>query len=191
LRLSLVLALSAATLAGALLAACGGRSRSSMGSPAVSDETVSSITPAAGSDTAKSASDATPAPSAAQVGSRAAFRAAKPVDTYVLLGGRIKSCWFNAEKPLLPGYVYRADVSPDGNKVQIMVHKARELGRAGVATYAIDFHQEGAYTIVTTRNGKMPPELDAKMRYDIQRWKGGDTSCNDVMPKVAAKPPAR
>jgi hypothetical protein len=34
----------------------------------------------------------------------------------------------------------------------------------------------------------MPPELDAKMRYDIQRWKGGDASCNTVMPKVAAKP---
>ncbi len=155
-------------LLAALLAACGGRSRSSMATPAVSEETVSSITPAP---------------------SRVAFRAAKPVDTYVLLGGRIKSCWFNAEKPLLPDYVYRADVSPDGNKVQIMIHKARELGRAGAATYAIDFHQEGAYTIVSTRNGKMPPELDAKMRYDIERWKGGDASCNNVMPRVAAQQP--
>ena len=118
--------------------------------------------------------------------SRLSIAARKPVDAYVLLGGRIKSCWFNADAPLLPNHVYRADVSPDGSKVQITIHEKQALGRAGLSTYAIDFRQEGAYTVVSTENRKMPPDLAAKMQYDIDRWKRGETNCSREMPKVAA-----
>jgi hypothetical protein len=110
----------------------------------------------------------------------------KPIDAYVLLGGRIKSCWFNAVHPLLPNHVYRADVSPSGSKVQITIHQKQALGRAGLATYAIDFKQEGTYTAVRTVNRNMPPDLAAKMQYDIQRWKRGESTCNKVMPRAAA-----
>ena len=117
--------------------------------------------------------------------------AAKPVDAYVLLGGRIKTCWFNADAPLLPEHVYRADVSPDGSKVQITIHEKIALGRAGVSTYAIDFNQDGGYTIVTTQNRGMTPELAVKMQFDIERWKRGQTNCIKEMPKaVTASAPA-
>jgi hypothetical protein len=122
--------------------------------------------------------------------SRMAIAAAKPVDAYVLLGGRIKACWFNADAPLLPNHVYRADVSPDGRKVQITIHQKIALGRAGVSTYAIDFKQEGAYTIVTTQNRSMTPEFAAKMAFDIDRWKRGETNCSKQMPKAIATAPA-
>jgi hypothetical protein len=124
-------------------------------------------------------------PVAAPGPTRMSIAAAKPVDAYVMLGGRIKTCWFNAEKPLLPEHVYRADVSPGGSKVQITIHKKIALGRAGVSTYAIDFNQEGGYTIVTTQNRGMSPELAAKMQFDIDRWKRGETNCSNVMPKAA------
>ena len=120
---------------------------------------------------------------------RISIATAKPVDAYVLLGGRIKSCWFNADTPLLPSHVYRANVSPDGSKVQITIHQKQALGRPGLSTYAIDFKQEGAYTVVTTENRKMPPELAAKMQYDIERWKRGEANCSKVMPPVAAAAP--
>ncbi len=129
-------------------------------------------------------------PVAATSTSRMSIAAAKPVDAYVLLGGRIKTCWFNADAPLLPNHVYRADVSPDGSKVQITIHEKQNLGRAGLSTYAIDFKQEGAYTVVTTENRKMSPELAAKMQYDIDRWKRGETNCSREMPKVTAAAPA-
>ena len=77
-----------------------------------------------------------------------------------------------------------------GSKVQITVHEKLKLGRPGLSTYAIDFRQEGPSTVVTTENRKMPPELAAKMQYDIDRWKRGDTDCNRVMPPVAAASPA-
>jgi len=117
---------------------------------------------------------------------RISIASAKPVDAYVLLGGRIKSCWFNADTPLLPNHVYRANVSPDGSRVQITIHQKQALGRAGLSTYAIDFKQEGAYTVVTTENRKMPLELAAKMQYDIERWKRGESNCSKEMPPVAA-----
>jgi hypothetical protein len=122
--------------------------------------------------------------------SRVSISGSKPVDAYVVLGGRIKSCWFNADMPLLRDYVYRADVSPDGNKVQITIHTRQALGRPGASTYAIDFRQEGTATVVTTENRKMPPELAAKMQYDIERWKRGEANCSREMPKTAQVPAA-
>ena len=130
-------------------------------------------------------------PAAAAAPTRRSIAAAKPVDAYVLLGGRIKTCWFNADAPLLPDHVYRADVSPDGSKVQITIHKKITLGRAGASTYAIDFNQQGGYTIVTTQNRAMTPELAAKMQFDIERWKRGETNCSKQIPKaVTASAPA-
>jgi hypothetical protein len=122
--------------------------------------------------------------------SRVSIAGAKPVDAYVALGGRIKSCWFNADMPLLRDYVYRADVSPDGTKVQITIHTRQALGRPGASTYAIDFRQEGSATVVSTENRKMPHELAAKLQYDIDRWKRGETNCSREMPKTAAVPTA-
>jgi len=117
--------------------------------------------------------------------------ASNPVDAYVALGGKIKSCWFNADAPLLPNHVYRADVSPDGSKVTITIHQRLALGRPGLETYAIDFRQEGTYTVVSTKNRMMPLKLAAKMQFDIARWKRGETNCSREMPSVAAasRPP--
>ena len=134
--------------------------------------------------------ESTSAVPATQPATRMSISASKPVDAYVILGGRIKSCWFNATDPLLPDHVYKADVSPNGSKVQITVHEKLKLGRPGLSTYAIDFRQEGPATLVTTQNRKMPPELAAKMQYDIDRWKRGETDCNRVMPPVAAAAPS-
>lgn len=113
---------------------------------------------------------------------------AKPFDTYIVMGGRIKRCWFNATDPLLPNHVYRADVRPEGGKVQISVHQKIELGRAGATTYIIDFNQQGSSTVIATENRRMPPELAAKMQYDINRWQRGASDCNRKMPAVAAAP---
>ncbi len=120
-----------------------------------------------------------------------AIASSQPVDAYVVLGHRVKSCWFNAVHPLLPQYVYRADVSPSGRKVQITIHHKQASGRAGLATYAIFFKQEGRYTVVLTQNRGMPPYLAAKMQYDVERWKRGESNCNRVMPRTAAAPAGR
>ncbi len=42
--------------------------------------------------------------------------------------------------------------------------------------------EEGNYTVVSTENRKMPPELAAKMQFDIDRWKRGETNCSRAMP---------
>jgi hypothetical protein len=37
----------------------------------------------------------------------------------------------------------------------------------------------------------MSPEQAAKMQFDIDRWKRGETNCSKEMPKVVAQPAAR
>jgi hypothetical protein len=147
----------------ASLVGCSGASDSSVSDNSVSD-------PSAGTASVRTAS----------------MSSAKPFDAYVIMGGRIKTCWFNADDPLLRNYVYRADVSPDSAKVQITIHDRAELGRAGMSTYAIDFKQEGPSTVITTENRTMPANLAAKMQYDIDRWKRGESDCNKTMPPVAS-----
>jgi hypothetical protein len=115
---------------------------------------------------------------------------AKPLDAYVAIGGDIKRCWFNPVDGLLPKYVYRADVSPDGSKVQISVHQKIELGRAGMTTYVLDFKQSGPSTVIATENRTMPPDLAAKMQFDIDRWKRGQSDCSKAMPASVPKPAA-
>ncbi|MGB9045055.1 MAG: hypothetical protein WCC81_21660, partial [Pseudolabrys sp.] len=74
---------------------------------------------------------------------------------------------------------------------QITVHQKIDLGRAGIETYAINFNEQGNATVVTTENRSMPPELAAKMQYDIDRWRRGETNCSKAMPKVTAAVPAQ
>jgi hypothetical protein len=106
-----------------------------------------------------------------------------PFDAYIVMGGRIKRCWFAVGDPLLPNHVYRADVSPGGGKVKITVHQRAKLGRAGLTAYVIDFKQSGPSTVITTENRKMTPDLAAKMQYDINRWQRGQSDCKKTMPK--------
>lgn len=116
---------------------------------------------------------------------------ARPMDAYLAIGGDIKRCWFNPVEGLLPKHVYRADVSPDGDRVQISVHQKIELGRAGMTTYVIDFKQSGSSTVITTENRTMPPDLAAKMQFDLERWKGGQSDCSKEMPTTGSIAPAK
>jgi hypothetical protein len=119
---------------------------------------------------------------------RGGMRANKPVDAYVIYGQRIKTCWFNPVDPVLPDYVYYANVAPDGSKVKIGIYTRAELGRRGSLAYTIDFKQEGASVGMEPYNVRMPAYLAAKMQYDLSRWQRGETDCNTVMPAEA--PPA-
>jgi predicted small lipoprotein YifL len=167
-----VLSISVLALTAAALAGCGWRPGGlSLGGSSEASSDTASVTSSVSSG-------------------RMSIAGSKPVDAYVLLGGRIKSCWFNADAPLLPNHVYKADVSPDGSKVKITIHQKQALGRPGLATYAIDFKQEGPYTVVTAANRKMTPELAAKMQFDIDRWKRGESNCSKEMPKATAAAPA-
>ena len=124
-------------------------------------------------------------------GPSASVSGTKPVDSYVILGGRIKTCWFNRLAPLLPAHVYRADASSDGSQVKISIHERRPLGRAGRVAYLVEFQQEGPRTVVTTVNRRMPPHLAAKMQFDIDRWKRGESNCSKEMPTTASIPAAK
>lgn len=160
--------LAAAIGAALVLAACGGGGGSTGTASVAADEPVGAV-PAYNT-------------------TRMAIATAKPVDAYVMLGGRIKTCWFNPSAPLFPDHVYRADVSPDGQKVKITIHDKRNLGRAGKLAYTIDFDQQGGQTIVTSQNKTMTPEQAAKMQFDINRWKSGQQNCSSEWPKVVAQP---
>jgi len=118
---------------------------------------------------------------------RLTMATARPVDAYVMLGGRIKTCWFNASAPLLPRHVYRADVSADGGNVKITIHDKKDSrGLAGDIAYAIDIAEQGGSTVITTKNRSMTPSQAAKMQYDINRWKGGETNCSRKVPRSSA-----
>ena len=115
---------------------------------------------------------------------------ARPLDVYVAMGRRYQELLVQRHRSAAAEHVYRADVSPGGGKVTITVHQRADLGRAGLSTYVIDFKQQGSATVITTENRRMPPDLAAKMQYDIDRWQRGASDCNRKMPAVASAPAA-
>lgn len=160
LRTGLALALTAA-----LLANCGKRSPEAarIASDDAAAETTSSLTETAAS-----------APSAGL-----SLPATKPIDAYLMLGGKIKTCWFNPTGPLLPYHMYRADVSPEGETAKIGVYEMTRQKRPGAIAYLIVLQEErGGYTSVKTQNRKMPQDAAARLRYDVERWARGDGSCH-------------
>ncbi len=160
LRTGLALALTAS-----LLASCGKRSPEAA-RIASANETTASIGEPAGEAVE------TPATS-----SGLALVDTKPIDAYLVLGGKIKTCWFNPTQPLLPQHMYRADVSPDGDNAKIAVYEMTREKRPGAIAYLIVLQQETGYTSVKTQNRKMPQAASARLRHDVERWTHGDGSC--------------
>jgi len=101
----------------------------------------------------------------------------KPIDVYLVLGGKIKTCWFNPTGPLLPYHMYRAEVSPEGDTAKIGVYEMTRQKRPGAIAYFIVLQEERGFTSVKTQNRKMPQEAAARLRYDVERWTRGDGSC--------------
>jgi hypothetical protein len=164
LRTGLALALTAG-----LLANCGKRSPEAARIASAS-ETTSSL--------GEPAETATETPAAAPAG--LALRETKPIDAYLVLGGKIKTCWFNPTGPLLPRHMYRADVSPDGDNAKIAVYEMTREKRPGAIAYLIVLQQETGYTSVKTQNRKMPKDAAARLRHDVERWTHGDESCKSA-----------
>ena len=162
LRTGLALALTAA-----LLASCGKRSQPEAARVASSETTT---------DTTSSVNET--ATSAAPAG--LSLPGTKPIDAYLMLGGKIKTCWFNPIGPLLPHHMYRADVSPEGDTAKIGVYEMTRQKRPGAIAYLIVLQEERDYTSVKTQNRKMPQEAAARLRYDVERWTRGDGSCRSA-----------
>lgn len=114
---------------------------------------------------------------AASAASGLSLPGTKPIDAYLLLGGKIKTCWFNPTGPLLPYHMYRADVSPEGETAKIGVYEMTRQKRPGAIAYLIVLQEERGYASVKTQNRKMPQEVAARLRYDVERWTRGDGSC--------------
>ena len=163
LRTGLALALTAS-----LLASCSKRSQPVEAARVASYETT---------ETTSSLTET--APSAAPAG--LSLPGTKPIDAYLLLGGKIKTCWFNPTGPLLPYHMYRADVSPEGDTAKIGVYEMTRQKRPGAIAYLIVLQEErGGVTSVKTQNRKMPQEAAARLRYDVERWTRSDGSCRSA-----------
>lgn len=101
----------------------------------------------------------------------------QPVQSYIRIGKDIKRCWFNANDPLLPGYVYRARVSSDGGPVQILIHRKTRWGLPGALSYVINFKPDGTEIELVPDNVRMPDRLAEQMHADLARWQHGETGC--------------
>lgn len=73
--------------------------------------------------------------------------------------------------------MYRADVSPEGETAKIGVYEMTRQKRPGAIAYLIVLQEERGYASVKTQNRKMPQEVAARLRYDVERWTRGDGSC--------------
>ena len=72
--------------------------------------------------------------------------------------------------------------------MKISIHDKKDArGLAGDVAYSIDIADRDGATVITTKNRTMTPSQAAKMQYDINRWKSGQTNCSRELPGLAGR----
>jgi len=120
----------------------------------------------------------------------------KPVDVYVRLARLSKACWFAPPAPLQVGYVFTAEVNPEGKgggaSIVIYEHNPGAIHGAnaerGLKAFEVTLSQGGLggteSTVIATANSRIPEAFAGRMRSDVERWADGDTSCGSTAPWV-------
>jgi hypothetical protein len=101
-----------------------------------------------------------------------------PVGAYSLLAQRIKYCWLNATKPLLPNHGFFSEL-PAGEvrEAKMIVYEKNAEGRRGTTVFAVDIAADSGGSTITSRNVKLEKPMEAGFKADLARWVKGDDRC--------------
>ena len=101
-----------------------------------------------------------------------------PVAAYSVLAQRIKYCWLNATKPLLPNHGFFSELPPgEVRETKMIVYEKNAEGRRGTTVFAVDITADSGGSVVTSRNFKLDNATDGAFKSDLARWVKGDDRC--------------
>ena len=110
----------------------------------------------------------------------------KPVEVYTRLARLAKACWLSAPAPLSEGYLFTAEVSPEGRggAASIVIFEKNASpgipGQRGLVAYSLALMPSGEGTSIGVENGRIAEGFAAKMHADVERWAAGETGCNEA-----------
>jgi hypothetical protein len=101
-----------------------------------------------------------------------------PVGAYSLLAQRIKYCWLNATKPLLPNHGFFSELPPgEVREAKMIVYEKNAEGRRGTTVFAVDIAADSGGSTITSRNVRLEKPMEAGFKADLARWVKGDERC--------------
>ncbi len=136
-----------------------------------------------------------------------------PTEIYTRVARGILTCWFGANGPLKPAYIYHADAAPPskggGSVISIHTRDAEVSDPRSIKAWKLAIVPAPEGTTLEVENKKLPPEQAERLERDVRRWAAGEEGCGEapvmggwgsqaaspappaaVKPASARKPPA-
>lgn len=106
-----------------------------------------------------------------------------PTEVYTRIARGVLTCWFGAEGPLKPQYIYHAEAEPasKGGRAEIKImtrDRAADDPRA-LRAYRIGILPSEGSTKVEIENSRLPEPLAAGLKTDVERWSRDIEGCGE------------
>jgi len=133
-----------------------------------------------------------------------------PTEIYTRVARGILTCWFGANGPLKPGYIYNAEAEPPskggGSVISIHQRDRTAADPRSIRAWRLAVVPAPEGTTVEIENFRLPPEWAEPLGRDARRWAAGEEGCGDgpvtaggavnapaavVQPSTGGKTPAK
>ncbi len=106
-------------------------------------------------------------------------------EIYTRVARGAKTCWFGPGKPLVKGYAFDGEASPDADggaaTVAIHVRVPDQPNARGGRVFVVSIAKEASGAKLEMENRRIPEAMAEQMRADVARWaKTGAVECSAV-----------
>jgi len=106
-----------------------------------------------------------------------------PTEVYTRIARGVLTCWFGAEGPLKPQYIYHADAEPASRggraEIKIMTRDREADDPRALRAYRIVIAPSEGRTKVEIENVRLPEPLAARLKLDVERWSRDQEGCGE------------
>ncbi|WP_072390068.1 hypothetical protein [Hyphomicrobium sp. CS1GBMeth3] len=106
-----------------------------------------------------------------------------PTEVYTRIARGVLTCWFGAEGPLKPQYIYHAEAEPASKggraEIKIMTRDREAEDPRALRAYRIAILPSEGRTKVEIENVRLPEPLAANLKTDVERWSRDVEGCGE------------
>ncbi len=113
-----------------------------------------------------------------------------PTEIYTRVARGILSCWFGANGPLKPDYVYHAEADPPskggGAVIDIRVRDKQMTDPRSIRAWRVAIAQGPEGPSLDIQNFKLPEPYAERLQSDVWRWAASEEGCGPPPPSVSS-----
>jgi len=106
-----------------------------------------------------------------------------PTEVYTRVARGILTCWFGANGPLKPAYIYHAEADPPskggGSVIAIHSRDKQVADPRSIRAWRLAIVPVSGGAKLEIENRKLPEEFAKRLEGDVRRWAAADEGCGE------------